>query len=238
MEQEHNWRPTMKRLILIVEGETELEFVKRLLIPYFSKQGIISSIHAIMISMSGGGHGFNNIEHFGNTIKPVLYNSDEPIITTLIDHYGINSESKLPGYTECLLEQDMAMRLNKMELKLYEYVQAIKSYRYFIPYIQRHEMETLFFADPENGFGLEDERIKNEVINLCATFDSIEDINNTPEGAPSKRLADIYSKHQEKYEKIVDGIEIAELTTIEKMLEMCPRFRMWVERLIKVVSES
>ena len=228
----------MKRLILIVEGETELEFVNLLLIPYLSKQGINASIQAIMITMSGGGHGFNNIEHFGNTIRPVLYNSDESIITTMIDHYGINSENKLPGYTECKLEQDIAVRLTKMESKLNDYVQSIKPYRHFIPYIQRHEMETLFFADPENGFGLENEKIKNEVLTLCTRFDSIEDINDTPEGAPSKRLADIYSNHQEKYEKTVDGIEIAELTTIEKMLEKCPRFRMWVERLIEVISES
>lgn len=238
MEQKRNRRQTMKRLILIVEGQTELEFVNQLLIPYFTKKGINTSMHAIMITMSGGGHGFNNIEHFGNTIKPVLHNSDEPIITTLIDHYGINSESKLPGYSECKEEKDINERLIKMETKLNDYVQGIKPYRNFIPYIQRHEMETLLFADPENGFGLEDEGIKNEVLNLCKTFDSIEDINDTPEGAPSKRLADIYSNHEKKYVKIIDGIEIAELTTIEKMIERSPRFKGWVERLMEAVIES
>lgn len=225
----------MKRLILIVEGQTELEFVNKLLTPHLVKRGVNASIQPIMITMKGGGHGFNNIEHLGNTIRPLLNDSDEPIITTIIDHYGINSESKLPGYTECCKEQDMAIRLDKMESKLYEYVQTIKPYRYFIPYIQRHEMETLLFANPEGGFEYEDERIKNEVMNLCKQFDSIEDINDTPEGAPSKRLADIYNKYQKKYVKIVDGIEIAELTTIEKMLEKCPRFRKWVEQLIEVM---
>ena len=37
--------------------------------------------------------------HLKNTIRPVLNRVDEPIVTTLIDHYGINSERKLPGYT-------------------------------------------------------------------------------------------------------------------------------------------
>lgn len=130
----------------------------------------------------------------------------------------------------------MSVRLDKMETKLNEYVQRIKPYRHFIPYIQRHEMETLLFSDPENGFVYEDIRIINEVLNLCKQFNSIEDINDTPEGAPSKRLADIYSKYQKKYVKIVDGIEIAELTTIGKMLEMSPRFKRWVEQLIEVME--
>lgn len=226
----------MKRLILIVEGQTELEFVNRLLTPYLVARGVNTSIQPIMITMKGGAHGFNNIEHLGNTIRPLLNDSDEPIITTIIDHYGINSETKLPGYTECSKEQDMSVRLDKMETKLNEYVQRIKPYRHFIPYIQRHEMETLLFSDPENGFVYEDIRIKNEVLNLCKQFNSIEDINDTPEGAPSKRLADIYSKYQKKYVKIVDGIEIAELTTIGKMLEMSPRFKRWVEQLIEVME--
>lgn len=228
----------MKRLILIVEGQTELEFINRILTPYLVNRGINASIQPIMITMSGGGHGFNNIEHLGNTIRPLLSDSDEPFITTMIDNYGINSESKLPGYTECSKEVDISVRLGKMESKLNEYVQKIKPYRNFIPYIQRHEMETLLFSNPEKGFEYEDERIKNEVVNLCKQFDSIEDINDTPEGAPSKRLADIYSKHQKKYVKIVDGIEIAELTTIEEMLGKCPGFKRWVEKLIEVMVKS
>lgn len=228
----------MKRLILIVEGQTEMEFVNRLLAPYLVHQGLNTSIQPIMITMKGGGHGFNNIEHLSNTIKPLLNASDEPVISTMIDNYGINSESKLPGYAEYSKEQNMGIRLKMMESNLNDYIQKIKPYRYFIPYIQRHEMETLLFANPEKGFEFEAEEIKNDVINVCKEFDSIEDINDTPEGAPSKRLKEIYNKHQKKYVKIVDGIEIAELTTIEKMLDKCPRFKEWVEKLIEVVIES
>ena len=228
----------MKRLILIVEGQTELEFVNRLLTPYLVLQGLNTSIQPIMITMKGGGHGFNNIEHLSNTIKPLLNASDEPVISIMIDNYGINSESKLPGYAEYSKEQNVITRLNMMESNLNDYIQKIKPYRYFIPYIQRHEMETLLFANPEKGFEFEAEEIKNDVINLCKQFDSIEDINDTPEGAPSKRLERIYNRHQKRYVKIVDGIEIAELTSIEEMLEKCPRFKDWVEKLIEVVIES
>lgn len=228
----------MKRLIFIVEGETELEFVNRLLIPYLTAHGLTTSIYGIIITMSGGGHGYNNIEHLKNTIRPVLSMSDQPIITTLIDHYGINSEKKLTGYTECIQESGVEARLKKMEEKLNEAVQSIKPYRFFIPYIQRHEFETLLFAAPEKGFDLEDEQIKQGVITLCSSFASVEDINCTPEGAPSKRLKTIYKRNSKVYEKVADAVDIAELATIEKILQECPRFRKWVKTLLHTVKVS
>ena len=228
----------MKSLIFIVEGNTELEFINRILIPYLVARGLNTSMRGIIITMSGGGHGYNNIEHFRNTIRPVLHRIDEPIVTTLIDHYGINSEKKLTGYDECIKEINIENRLSKMEQKLNDAVQKIKPYRFFIPYIQRHELETLLFANPDEGFALEDERIINDVKALCASFASIEDVNCTPEGAPSKRLIKIYSKYQKKYDKGSDAVDIIELTTMDAILTQSPRFKNWVERLIHDVSKS
>lgn len=88
----------MRHLYIIVEGETELEFVNRMLIPYLVNGGLKTHIQGLPIDMKGGGHGFNNIEHFKKTIRPLLYNENVPFITTMIDHYGINSERKLPNY--------------------------------------------------------------------------------------------------------------------------------------------
>jgi len=228
----------MKRLIIIAEGLTELEFINRLLIPYLVKRGLNTHIQGIPVEMSGGGHGFNNIEHFKNTIRPLLSQTDTPIITSMIDHYGINSETKLPGYNECILEHDVEDRIALMESKLNDAVQSITQYRFFIPYIQRHEMETLLFADPENGFALEDDRIKLDIIALCAGFKSIEDINCTPQGAPSKRLEKIYRERNGKYVKGVDAVDLAELTGIHNILEKCPRFKAWVEKLIVSASAA
>lgn len=229
----------MKNLYFIVEGDSEEQFVKRILKPYLISKGLPHyGINVIMIEMKGGGHGVNNIEHLKNTIKPILYYKDQPVITTLIDHYRLNSETKLPGYNECIKESDIEKRLSKMEEKLNDAVQSIKSYRFFIPYIQRHEFETFLFADPEQGFDLEDERIKQAVVDLCNSFASIEDINCTPKGAPSERLKKIYLKYGKKYRKADDAVDIAELTTIEKMLDKCPRFKNWIDTLITEVLKA
>lgn len=227
----------MKHLYIIVEGPTELEFINRILIPYFNSKGITSHIQGIIITMSGGGHGFNNIKHFANTIKPVLNYNNEPIITTLIDYFKLNSETKLPGFLECSKNQPTDKKIECLEGKLNDIVQAIKLYNYFIPYIQKHEMETLMFANPEDGFSLENVKIKNAVLEICKQYPNIEDINGSEIGAPSKRLEAIYKLNNKKYEKIIDGIDIAEFTGIEKILEKCPRFRNWIENLIKTLKE-
>lgn len=234
MEQERYRRKGMRNLIFIVEGQTESEFVNRIIKPYFVSKGLQDhQIRSIIITMSGGGHGFNNIEHFKNTIRPVLYQKDEPIITTFIDHYGINSEQKLPGYCECIKELDVEKRIQQMESQLNKIVQEIKDYRFFIPYIQRHEFETLLFSNPSEGFSLENDRIRESIISLCSAFFSIEDINCTPQGAPSKRIDKIYSENSKSYNKVVDGVDIAELTTLKTILEKCPRFKSWIEQLIR-----
>lgn len=228
----------MKHLYIIVEGETELEFVNRILIPHFIAKGLHTQIQGLMITMKGGGHGFNNIEHFKTTLKPLLHYENEPVITTMIDHYGINSEKKLPNYTNCVKETDIEKRIFCMEQSLVNAVNSVKEYRYFIPNIVRHEMETLLFANPKIGFELEDEAIRNEVLAICSDIPNVEDINCTPQGAPSKRLERIYANHNKKYSKVAIGVDIAELTGINTILQKCPRFKSWVEKLIKVVKED
>lgn len=226
----------MKALIILVEGETEQEFINRILAPYFVSKGLNTEIRPIMIEKSGGGHGFSNIQHLKNTIRPVLNRVDEPIITTLIDHYGINSERKLPGYTTITIT-NTEERIQQMEVILQNEIQKIKAYRFFIPYIQQHEFETMLFAKPENGFDLEEESIKSDIINLCSQFENIEDINCTPEGAPSKRIGHIFKEKGKKYSKVSDAVDIVELTGIEVILEKCPRFKNWVEKLIAAVNQ-
>lgn len=229
----------MKNLYVIVEGETEVAFVERILIPYFNQRGIYNHIQAIPMEVKGGGHGFNNIEHFKNTIKPLIFKQNI-IISTLIDHYGINSEKKLPNYENCIKQLAPEDRIRCMEDALLAEVKSIKDdCSHFIPNILRHEMETLFFADVENGFALEDDGIQKEVAAICAQYPNIEDINNSPKTAPSKRLIEIYEKYGKKYKKITDGVDtIAEYTGIEKMLEKSPRFKNWVENLIQVVTQT
>ncbi len=229
----------MKNLYIIVEGQTEEEFVNTLLSDYLYQQGLTGNIQAFIIKKKGKAGGFINIEHFKSMIEPLLHYRDEPIITTLIDYYGINSKKKMPNYEICSQEQDVKKRISCMEDNLSDIIKELApNYRFFIPNIIQHEMETLLFANPEM-FDYENVKgITKDVEDVCAIFPEIEDINNTPEGAPSKRLAHIYEQNNKKYQKTTNGINIATLIGIETMLAKAPRFKAWVEKIIQITKNT
>ena len=55
-----------------------------------------------------------------------------------------------------------------------------------------------------------------------------EDINSIPSGAPSKRLAAI----KPDYNKVLEGNLIAMEIGINVILERCPRFALWIKKII------
>ena len=92
----------MKRIYVIVEGQTEREFVLQILAPYFGAEGI--TISPVPMLKSGGGMGFSNLEHFKNNVKPLLFEKDQPIISTLVDLFRFPVQSGVPD-EEKLLKQ-------------------------------------------------------------------------------------------------------------------------------------
>lgn len=228
----------MKHLYIVVEGETELEFVNKLLIPYFYAKNLNTYIQGLKITMRGGGNGFNNMEHLKREIKPLIFNENKPIITTMIDYYGINSEKKMPNYSQYMLEIDTNKRIELMEKEINTQVQNIQPYPFFIPNILKHEMETLFFANPESFEIESNPKIKEKVFEIYNQYADIENINYTPQGAPSKRLIKIYEECGEKYQKITNGIDIALLTGIDEILNKCKRFKKWIDKIINIMQTT
>ncbi len=223
----------MRNLYFIVEGETEEEFVKRLLMPYLYGRGLACHIQAILIYMSGGGHGHNNTEHFLNTIEPVLYEKGEPVITSLLDFFRF--PCKQPAFVACAAQPTAVGQVACLQAALFAAVQQIRPYPFFIPYIQLHEFEALLFAD-DVGHELHDPGIRAAVAAVIADFPSPEEINSRPEYAPSKRLETIYNAHNQRYRKVADAVDVVELIGMDRLLDRCPQFKAWVERLIVAVQ--
>lgn len=181
--------------------------------------------------MKGGGHGFNNIENFKNTIRPILFYPNEPIVTTMIDYYGINSDKKMPNYSECINKSNINNRISCLEKKLFDIVQGIKTYPLFIPNLVLHEFETYLFANPKDGFCLFDDNIAKDVAIISESYKNIEEINNTPEGTPSKRLEYIFNKYNSKYSKALQAVDIAELSGIENIINKCEKLNKWLKKI-------
>ena len=104
----------------------------------------------------------------------------------------------------------------------------------FIPYIQLHEFEALLFASNEGFNSFFDEIQKEKAQQIINSYDNPEDINTTPEGAPSKRILAI----KEDYDKVLEGNLIALEIGFSKIMEKCTRFRAWIEKLIEQCKES
>ena len=71
---------------------------------------------------------------------------------------------------------------------------------------------------------------ENTVKNIHAIRDSYqtpEDINNSPETAPSKRLQ-LLIPH---YAKIKSGTLLAKDMGIDIIMEQCPHFREWIRKI-------
>ena len=87
----------MKRIIIIVEGATEQEFVRQYLTPYLYNFGIYN-VTAIEITTNRKlkkRGGFVNYEHLKNDILKSLH--ENCYVTTLVDFFKI--PTNCPGYT-------------------------------------------------------------------------------------------------------------------------------------------
>lgn len=213
----------MKRLYIVVEGQTEELFVNRVLAPYLLASQQLHSVTPIPIHRGNGARGgMVNYECLRRDVLRLLGESDAPIVSSLIDFFRC---PETPGKE---IWDKATNHLQEVELREAEIGRDIGNER-FIPYIQLHEFEALLFSSDASFGDLFSEKEAKELSELVAQYPNPEEINTTPEGAPSKRLQAIVPD----YRKTVHGDLIAEAIGIEVILERCPRFRAWVERLIR-----
>ncbi|GIQ61355.1 hypothetical protein Flavo103_44900 [Flavobacterium collinsii] len=224
----------MKRVHIIVEGQTEVKVFYSILVPYIkSKVGEENVyIEITPIKHSGGG-----IVKYSKLL-PELRNhlaDKEKIVTTFFDYYGIYEGYDYPKYKEAKIDQSNAkVGVVLMEDGLKEDLSSKGiNTRNFIPYIQLHEFEALLFSSDE-GFEFQYDKggILRELKDVSNRYPNPEDINDSPVTAPSKRIIKILEKYDEKYEKVIDGDAISIMVGIEAMMAKCPRFKVWVETLI------
>jgi hypothetical protein len=91
-----------------------------------------------------------------------------------------------------------------------------------------HEYEGLLFSDPAAfANGIDQPILANHLRAIRQGFPTPEDINDSPNTAPSKRVLHLCPS----YSKVLDGTRAARTVGIDTMRRECPHFREWVERL-------
>ncbi|MFR9650123.1 MAG: DUF4276 family protein [Rikenellaceae bacterium] len=214
----------MKRLYIIVEGHTEQYFINNVLRPYLNRFNIYAVTPILVNTSKTGKGGLSNYEHLRNNITAILKQEqgDDIVVTTMIDFFKIPTST--PSYIASMAIQTKKGQVSNFESAIDRDIND----RRFFSYIQIHEFEALLFANNRGFEELYSDEVSSQTGSIVSDYSNPEDINSSPQSAPSKRILSIVKK----YNKKVDGSIIALEVGIDDMLKRCPHFREWVEQLI------
>ena len=215
----------MHNVAVICEGKTEQIFCEELLNPYFNSLGIY--LTAIQLTKPGSKGGDVKYERMLNDLRIYLNQPHWKCVTTFFDFYGL--KGVWAGYEEA---QKKASHQEKHKSLIESVRNQVKedlecdSTRY-LPNFIMYETEGLYFSSPElmaTELGVSAEDIE-KILEECKEPEAI---NNSPQTAPSKRIATLLGEKEFK-RKNTDGINVAKRVTLETMRENCPLFNQWLK---------
>ncbi len=214
----------MVRIGVIVEGYTEMDFIKFVLGPYLLPKNVHMIPRVIGRGVGRNGGGNVTVNRLVNDMS--RFYKQHGAVTSLVDFYGFKGkENKDVDELEAHLMEKIRERIGH---RLYE--------SRAVPYVQKYEFEALLFSDIDafsSVLSVSDESI--ELLSaVVASFDNPEEINDNYETAPSKRIMDIISK----YHKRNHGPSVAGKIGIDRIRSKCPRFDKWVETLEALGSSN
>lgn len=219
----------MRPLLVVVEGYTEESVVKKVLAPHLLAHGVVATPIVVTTSRSKQGNkrkgGGSNWELWRNDIHK-LWGDPRPElrVTTLLDLYAL--PKNFPELERHKALHNTAQRCDKLERAM----AADINERRFIPYIQRHEIESLVLAALPSLEKLLDTKAAREGLEkLKADIRDFapEDVNDGSLTAPSRRLKQFIAG----YEKDVHGPLAIEDAGLPRLRVLCPRFGTWLEKL-------
>ncbi len=216
-------------LHIIAEGQTEQQFVLKVLAPHLAHYQVYADARCILTSkdkhtgrQSRGG--LPNYIKAKNDIQRWLKEDSRTKcrFSTMFDFYALPND--FPDFTNAQKKADPYQKLACLEAAL---AQDIRDNR-FIPYIQLHEFEALILADAQK---LDWEYLEHDkaIASLVAMVGdgNPELINDGAETAPSKRIL----KQIPEYDKVTAGWTVAEQIGLATLRQKCPHFNEWLTRL-------
>ncbi|MBN2314141.1 MAG: DUF4276 family protein [Sedimentisphaerales bacterium] len=214
---------------ILVEGPTEVLFIKEILKPYFYEKGIF--VKPFLFQVDGGIPKYSKSQNeILNTIKSDRF----CFCTTLVDFYGL--PRNWPGRKNadsCKTYLEKATSVEKALLAdiCAQLGSSFNESRFF-PYVQMHEFEALLFSNTSVLAG-NDSKISEQLTHVLQSFSCPEEINDNYDTCPSRRI----KQHIENYVKTVDGIVIAQKIGLQTMREKCPHFNEWITKLEDIGSQ-
>ena len=218
----------MKRIYVVTEGQSETNFVNRVLSPFFltlNKILIPTTVLTKADENKGKMYkgGLLNYAKAKITIeKDLTYTKDENVfVTTMFDLYALPKDT--PGKNEADKVLDPYQKVSCIENAMIDSEKLSKPV--YHPYIQLHEFEALLFSDlnllAEQYFEYDIQPLRDC---LCKNGNP-ELINDGVNTAPSKRIINCIPN----YDKATDGVSVLEKIGINNLCQSCKHFSEWID---------
>lgn len=232
----------MKRVLILVEGQTEEDFVNDVLNEHLRTKGVnLTPTLVTTKRVSGKSHFKGGVSSYGKVkfnILQLLKDTDATMVTTMIDYCRLSGKG-FPG-------SENPSHRRPTRISLMERVRALEvawkndiDNNRFSPYFAVHEFESLLFASPHHivkNFPEIPATATQDFEAIRAKFPSPEYINNL--NPPSQRIQKILNQYGVRYEKPLHGVYIANDIGLDTMRRECPRFSNWLSLLESLGTEQ
>lgn len=214
----------MKRILVLVEGQTEETFVREVLAPHLLRLGLALIPRLVVTKyVKEGGNFKGGVPQYAlvqGDLRRLLGDTGATCVTSMLDYYGLPKD--FPGLAT-RPQGNCYARVEHVERAFAEDI----GHRRFFPHLVLHEFEALLFTDPgQCSLSFSTEEI-TKLQAIRANVQSPEEINEHPDTAPSKRVLAV----SPGYQKTLHGPLAVMSIGLPAIRAACPHFAQWLSKL-------
>jgi len=216
----------MKKVLILVEGQTEEHFVQVVLQEHFKSLDIHVEPTLLTTKVVINGPNFkggvSKYAKIRRDLIPLLHDSSAAAVTTMLDLYALPVD--FPGM-DTLSTADSYKKVNHLENAFGDDIRIHK----FIPNLILHEFETLLFSAPDlisEVIGVNGEA-KKKLIDIKHNFVNPELINDHQTTCPHRRIENEINE----YVKSLYGPLIVNEIGLDTIRNECKHFDDWVSKI-------
>lgn len=223
----------MARILIYVEGSTEEDYVTAILAPHLYVLGYtqVAPLKLGKQRERDRRGGIRPWPEARTNILDILRGDSEVIVSTMVDYYGMpqNGPGAWPGRAGAAAQLSYPNGIEESLLAdVADGMGDNFNPRRFIPYVMMQEFEAMLFSDcAEFARGIGRLDLAPTFQEIRDQFDTPENIDDSPDTAPSKRIETLVYR----YRKPVLGIQAATAIGLPAIRAECSHFRGWLEHL-------
>lgn len=228
-------KTSVARLLILVEGETEELFANEVLRPHLQSHGY-SLVGARLMGNARQRNQRGGIRAWPTVRYDVVNHLKEDrgrLVTTMVDYYRLPKTGRgaWPG-RETAGRLPVGQRAQAVEhalsIDVSSHLADQRDEARFVPFVVMHEFEGLLFSDCSRfaaSIGMT--RLTRQFQDIRDAFSNPEEINDSPETAPSKRVLELVPGYQKPLLGTLAILDIG----LGAVRGQCPHFDQWLTRL-------